>query len=657
MSAVDMSGKNVSDVADYKEEENVSGTVVLTDDKISAIYLEEYTLYGIVDEISSSKIKFKTSSEVIGTTVSGKSIITNDKDDEFVVTKDGKQIKVEDIKEDDVIFYYQTKTSDGRDDKYVIKVVTDSIEGKVTAKQDGKKVYLDRVKYDTALRFTLDDEVVAYKNASGDICMYTVEEDGESDVAIIKSARKIVGKYNDNYEIVLLFDDGKESDTLTIDLEETYDEWHTEGAYEALAPTSPRTTKDEEALYYIESTAALKPVRGAVVCYEINGNELTILQKDNSKPEYIPATTSDSLLVKTNKSYVTVGGARYYVDKNTTFIKLKNDKTYSVKAEFIDYDSLDGTTAFVSGSYIADIDYDEKYVGTVVFGHGAEIKRSTETNFAYVKSIVDDAKYGDDSAKLVTLIFADGSSDDYYANPDITGSTDLSKIKVGTFADVAVDGEEILGFDLCTTIATDKLVPVSTGKRYAGDASTSEATDDDCVDLLVGKYLSSKDELTLIKADGSLVENLVVSDDCLVLEQDTEKLSTLTVRSISDLDDFDAADDDTTVVTWYVTYTNDDNETEVVFLVYQTVDMTEAHAVSYFTSLDPTAASLAFTAGTKQVIATEVVAGKPGLGNADRAAATVSGQTTIGVNGYTFVANAAKAATDSATYAFALNMD
>lgn len=147
-----------------------------------------------------------------------------EEDDEFFLTKDGVGISYADLKSGDAIKYYTVDLEDGV--KYIGEVISDVVEGKVSAKGDGY-VKVDGKKYDLAgiKSPAVEAEIKAYLNNAGKIVMWEKVEGTASEVAMIKYARLLDGKYvnSADWEVELFFADGSKSEKLVVDAKATFD--------------------------------------------------------------------------------------------------------------------------------------------------------------------------------------------------------------------------------------------------------------------------------------------------------------------------------------------------------------------------------------------------------------------------------------------------
>mgnify|MGYP003296306583 CR=1 FL=1 len=269
--------------------------------------------------------------------------------------KDGKKVDVTDLEEDDAIAFYSTS------EKYVGIVLTDSIEGKVSSKSSSKEtVKIDGKSYkaaSTALFNALknDQEIIAYTNAAGNIAMFKVVENAAGSVAIVKSSRVIEDQYkSDNYEVVLFYTDGTESDKLTVDFEETYENFA--DAYEkatatekasmlAVLPTAssdPQTYTVKTTTTYASKKAAGKAIfeeilgaanaqEGKPAIYEVSGTKVSLVPADVKEPEYVSAT--GKLTFKKNSAFV----GTVEVDENTKLRMEEGGPEHEVPHFYADY--------------------------------------------------------------------------------------------------------------------------------------------------------------------------------------------------------------------------------------------------------------------------------------------------------------------------------
>lgn len=174
------------------------------------MYVEYYQAAALIKEVKNDTIFFNDDL-VVGTAyeTTDTSIEFDEDDYEYSITKDGKEIKFEDIEEDDLIFYYVIDDEDtaSKLTKYVIDVRTNAVEGKVTAYKEGSYIKVDGTKYEIVAGIDIDTdiEIKAYLNAAGKIAAYeVVDEDNDSDLAVVTSFRKATDKYGKaSYEIEL----------------------------------------------------------------------------------------------------------------------------------------------------------------------------------------------------------------------------------------------------------------------------------------------------------------------------------------------------------------------------------------------------------------------------------------------------------------------
>ena len=540
--------------------ENVFGTAYIVDGKLAAIYGEKYETYAIVDEVKSKKVTFKD----VDSAFTATSEITIDDDEyDYFFTKDGKSIDIKDLEKGDAIAFYAV------DEKYVGKVLTNEVEGKVTATSDVKlTVKLDGTTYKVADETTIydqircDQEIVAYLTEAGRIAMFDVVEEGVSDIAIIRTVRGIEDTYeDDNYEVTLFYVDGTKSEELVLDLAAIYKEFDlAEDADYKVGGTKSATTKEEGAYKYV--TDKKYAVAGRPICYEVKGSKLTIL-KENSKAEYIKldkfGQTPDygSIVVKNNFAYITADKTKanlndmVEVDKNTKFFKLKTDD-YGVKVETLDFDSLD-TTKLTADSYIADIKYDKnnkaEKAGIVIIGLGATINRTSDTNFAYV---VDFSTNKTEKTIDVIMLNGDEASFTVDDDSDLYSKEVFTEDLVCCLIDLTVTDGKLVDVDVLAGTADDK---------YEDDELVYETVTGDAGK--VAKYNSNKTLVTFKSGD-----SFALASDKLVLKYNEDK-DEYTVASIDDVKKY--SDDDKYIVTEMVTYTSDasDDDTEVVLIVFE----------------------------------------------------------------------------------------
>lgn len=568
---------------DLVADSTVFGIAYLDGSKLASIYGEQYSTYAIVDEVKAKEIIFDTN---VKTVFDEEDRIKLDADKiDYFFTKDGKSIKVTDLEEGDVVALYAVKNG-ATYKKYVGKVLTDKVEGKVsavssskfTAKVGGTSYKLadntDNDLYE-AIEGELKSEIVAYIDAAGKIAMFKVVDKAAGNVAIVKSIKTYTEKGDSVVDVVLYYSDETVSDTLRLDIDETFDELYKDAKFVATADNKITTAMkingqnpDEDVVSgtyykvddgeYVSSKtnfvinkvmATYKP--GYPCCYEVSGSDLTLVAKSSPKAEY---TTVSG---KFDADDSTAGGIE--VDENTKFfqIKLKDDGVKVKSIVSLDYDSLDDTN-FGDNCWIADIKYDKdnvaEYAGMVVF-YDQKVERDVELNLAYVEDL--DASSDEKTIYVITL---DGKRENYTVDKDADVFADLKVGEDGivdTIIDLkVVDGElvEIDTLDDEGTLTDDTLHVCSIDGNY------------------VTKYNSKK---TQIFFDEELITDkasLKIADDVLVLLEDD--FGDLEVSSIGDLDACknitDINVDEYDELLDVVVYTNDasDKDVEIVFIKY-----------------------------------------------------------------------------------------
>ena len=182
---------------------NLFGTAIIKNDTVETIFAEEYTNVALVKEVKNDTIYFDDDLELatIYSANTKSSIKYDDEKNEYVITKEGKEIAFDSIEEGDVVFFYiQAKANTASAvDKYVMEVVNDSVDGKVTSYKTDKYIKLDGQQIDVLEGFTLetDKTITGYLNKAGKMAAYMVdEEETETDLAVVTSFRETKDKYS-----------------------------------------------------------------------------------------------------------------------------------------------------------------------------------------------------------------------------------------------------------------------------------------------------------------------------------------------------------------------------------------------------------------------------------------------------------------------------
>lgn len=441
--------------------------------------------------------------------------------------------------------------------------------------------------------------------------MFEKIEEEAADMAVIKEIRQIEDKYgNPNWDIKLLFTDGTTSDTLTVDLEGTFDEL-AENAPEALttvakfavvansatpgdgekkvedlkaAGVAGTTFAAGDVVYEYSSksytfnqikdvldefstsdkeTAARAVVtgivtagtssskwQGVVIGYEISDDELVISTVDAD--QYADVTSSS---IKVNKNTIKVGD--YYITKSTKIYNLKEDGQYKVKFETMSYDDLDSKSSGVN-AFIIGYDEDTKDADVVFFTASTTLNRISEAKFAFV-SEVSDTKYNNKSAQEVDVIYLDGTKATYTYCASEADNDEVS-FHAGDVYDLTVIDEMIM--DATVPAAAKDTLALATYDDTQNDANDGE--------YLGYTYLVDRFDGRVVLANAAKAKkDLLVADEMLVVKSNAAGTK-FTVKSIEDIDTTDLeeaipGDQDTITAIW--TYTDED-ETAAVVIVY-----------------------------------------------------------------------------------------
>lgn len=208
-------------------------------------------------------------------------------------------------------------------------------------------------------------------------------------MAVVSYLRVIHGKYSDGLEVKLLYTDGTESETLTVDLEDSYDEL-------GLTSKTKTSEKEEDALaeilsFYTEDAAQLDTV---LFEYEVNGDKVTLGKLAEAPEDVDYAKGAYPLAV--NRKTVSLG--EYIITEDTKLIRIKKDDEFGIKYDVIDYEDLDDVTVPGANAIVVGIDEDTNEVNAVYFDIDFGVKRAaTNVNFVFVTEI-HETKVGDNVA-------------------------------------------------------------------------------------------------------------------------------------------------------------------------------------------------------------------------------------------------------------------
>ncbi|MCQ2911428.1 MAG: S-layer homology domain-containing protein, partial [Clostridia bacterium] len=590
---------------------NMFGTAYLNDDddEIISLYATEYAKYAVVDEVTSNKVKMDK--DVNGGDTAA---ITFDvEDNEYFLTKNNNGMSFSDLKEGDAIAYYTSNLDGGR--KYVGEVITDSVEGKVSTVKDNstyQTITISGTKYDVidalySNTIKPGDEIEAWLNRAGKVVMFKeVDNKSVSDVAIISYFKPYADKYGwANAEVKLTYMDGTTSDLLTIDvldtIEELYDysdakEDSTKDTYKA-DNNGTDVTGLEYAAILTKANAAL----GQAVCYEVSGDKVTFKAISSAKDEEfytVDAAATLTVAKKTAKISAVKDHAatpntitNVYVTEDTTFIKVKEDGTYGLKVEVLSYDDLDDVTTFAGDSFVVNYDEDEKTVDAVIFGIGSTITKSGEANLAFIADIRNAEKVDGEKSIEVDVIYLDGKKATLTAINKTTSKYDVVAASEGKLVDLSVKDDVISDIDLMPTSATEDFLATLVSN------------------VTVKEIVTSRDEITF--SDNKVG---TFADDVLVLQYNSSK-KTYTVKSVSDLEEYEDSTTDYVKVSTAITLIDqDEKSTEIVLVVYTVVDKTEL--TSFDATEKTTAGTYSFTAAAGEYfgsIAKEDITIKSGL--------------------------------------------
>ncbi len=496
--------KTVKENTSYADKEDVFGTATLEAGKITGLYLEEYTNFGIVKEIKKDKVYYED--EVVGASDElFKFNFDADCDDEYVITKDGKEVKT--LEEGDAIEYYQV----GDTAKYIVNVLTKSEDGTVTSISDDSYLKLDGTKYNFGKKFELNeefktkDQITVYLNADDEVVMATIDEESmDSTLGFITSARRKVDDYGEvTLEFKVTSFDKNVSDVLALDKVKTYDK-----VTDLFAAGATTNAEKKEAVDDVfTSSASVEALLGRPVRYNISNNKLVITEIYNGTDEVVTAYT-EAKIVKLANAGLTVLSDRnkigdYKVTDNTVIFSIEDgDEDYERKIATVDYDDLKDQSTFKGYAISVDkatnkVDY---FVST------AALAKDTDDNYAVVKSI---ATSTEDEEVTLTLFTADGTKEIACDETEATGLTKGMVIKYNkgdkiTDIDIIYLPEEDASKDDITDIDDAYVVSFNGENIKYADAKTNDEAD--C------KFIDCEEDLIILTFEGSYPTSIKATD-------------------------------------------------------------------------------------------------------------------------------------------------
>ncbi len=540
--------QTAGDLAKVVESPFLFGTIVLDGSKVQTIYVYEYKTIGLVDEVTDTRIKFRSSDLTsVYASKQSTSFKKDDKDVTYYVEKDGKEVGIEGIEEDDVILFYTVGS------EYHITVITDSVEGEVTA-QGNDYIRIDGTKYTMAKGFAcpaVESDLILYLNDSNKVIAYeTVEETGK--YAIVKQLEVVNGRKGLDVEVVLAYADGTTSDAMVVDYEEC------DANYNAINLITGSSATTADAQNTAIKTTPTDSILGTLVDYEIKGGELGLKAVKATDKE---AIATAKVVISSSKKYITGGTKTFYFDDNTKVMILKANKdAYKVTVSTVDASTVEQTSDLKLE--VADIDNDNN-VGLIIVDQraaGAKALKTTNATEDFL-TLVSVESIKDDDYKI-SMNFADVDGKEYSYKYNATSSP----IALGTTGVVSVTGDEYNDID-----QTDY-------KVYDGLTSANKAPESGYTAGSIYVYGDANGILKLVRKDTKdssdptyKVDELVLSENVLYVKKDSA--TKFAVSSDSKLNEVEYVDStynftDANSIDSIVLEKDSDGNTEVVVIIF-----------------------------------------------------------------------------------------
>lgn len=423
--------------------------------------------------------------------------VKTDKDStyEYFVTKDGKEISINDIEEGDILFFY------AKGKEYHIIVADNTVEGKVRS-TSGDKVKIDGTEYKNISEATITagDEGTYYLNDANKIVMFKKDSGNTGDWAVISKVRKLaateVGKsYETQVKLALV--DGTITDWLDIDEKKNVTE----------------TTKYQN--YFVKTGDNYVPSfsAGDIVKVNMSSDSVTF-----PKRELGDLSDRFTGFVTGSISYArTTANKLAYVNDSTVLVKKETVDTDEYKLVVLDLDELGSDTT--AEGYFTKLDGNE--TDLIIF---TAIDAKAVKEFAYILKV---SEYKDDDKDVkedreVTVAFQGTNEVETYLAKasEVDEKAGLVEITVEDNKITKVTtstARKVKAYGLDTKVGDPE--PVKEDFYIADKASngvikfqyidsTKALADDEDTDVLTGDFFVANDVLA-IKKDGS---DLSVSD-------------------------------------------------------------------------------------------------------------------------------------------------
>lgn len=380
-------GKKIDFDAERLNISDKEGSIVLLDTtknaKYNIVFVNEYKNY-VVDQVTSTnKIvdKYGNGTLKLDDTVS------------YTLTRGFEEINIEDLKEYDVLSVYESA------DKtlYSITVTSNSVEGKITAKDD-KGVYIDGEHYKIAKNYTdvldINMEGVFYLDAAGKIAAVDTTSNLSSNYAYLLNA------YTDN---------GTEVSSFKL---------YTKNGEE-------RVIEANDKIRFNGSTVT---ARSAVSTLNTSGSTakqlVTFKENSEGKLTEIETATDNTSTGKVNKNDFTLN---YNLDDavyDADLSKLANVRVdsqtiiFSIPEGSTDYEILDKSVFEDEQKYDAQVyDMTESYTARVIVLTNAALNANADSSLAVVKQISTAINSEDEQTEMLTAL-VDGEEVTLYAEDD-----------------------------------------------------------------------------------------------------------------------------------------------------------------------------------------------------------------------------------------------
>jgi hypothetical protein len=426
--------------------------------------------------------------------------------DSVLIYKDGEVAELDDIDEDDVL-YYAEDIVDG-DDVLLVRVFDDKVEGEVTkVSSDEEAIYIDGEEYALAsdcdyfqdAEGLIGDEVVALLDRVGDVLFIDLVEEDEEDepdnFAIFEGSEisAVETKFGEDtftaeFKLFLPSDESVIFDVVTTDDLTLYD---TNGDEIDIDADHGDGDGDVEVSEIHAALTALFTGPDMLVTYELN---------DDGEIDTITIVNNDITSVTAKDDYdFDVDRARFV--KGATSIELNEDEiVFDITGSYAAYtyaDLVDGNTY--------DFYIPANYDGVIVITEGTF--EDADTAIAFYTGY---AKVADG---FEVSLYLDGEEVELFVDEDDV-DMDTAGITENAVVEVTLDGEDLA--DITTTlssyntVATDVYVQkVTTSKIYvvnpsdiSGDVTKSKIDDADATvyyfEDITDYYLNDGDDVDIL---------------------------------------------------------------------------------------------------------------------------------------------------------------